>query len=115
MRIAIIGSGISGLTAAHYLQRVHDVTVFEAGPVAGGHTHTADVVVDGRRYAIDTGFIVFNHRHYPRFTALLAELGVVTQPTVMSFSVRSDRSGLEYSSASLKALFAQRRNLLRPE
>ena len=115
MRIAIIGSGISGLTAAHRLHRLHDVTVFDAGPSAGGHTHTADVVIGGRRFAIDTGFIVFNDRHYPRFTELLAELHVRTQPTVMSFSVRSDRSGLEYSSASLNALFAQRRNLVRPE
>jgi len=115
MRIAIIGSGISGLTAAHRLQRLHDVTVFEAGPSAGGHTHTTDVVINRQRFAIDTGFIVFNHRHYPRFTELLAELRVRTQPTVMSFSVRSDRSGLEYSSASLNALFAQRRNLVRPE
>ncbi len=113
-RIAIIGSGISGLTAAWRLGRHHDVTVFEAGPSAGGHTHTAEVHLDGRRYAIDTGFIVFNHRHYPRFTELLADLGVASHPTVMSFSVRSDRSGLEYSSASLNGLFAQRRNLVRP-
>ena len=115
MRIAIIGSGISGLTAAHRLQRRYDVTVFEAGPSAGGHTHTANVVIDKQHLAIDTGFIVFNHRHYPRFTELLAELRVRTQPTVMSFSVRSDRSGVEYSSASVNALFAQRRNLVRPE
>ena len=115
LRIAIIGSGISGLTAAHRLQQHHQVTIFEAGPAAGGHTHTADVTLDGRRYAVDTGFIVFNHRHYPRFTELLADLGVASQPTVMSFSVRSDRSGLEYSSASVNALFAQRRNLVRPQ
>lgn len=114
MRIAIIGAGISGLSAAWHLHRRHDVTVFEAGPTAGGHTHTADVVVDGRRHAIDTGFIVFNHQHYPLFTALLDDLGVASQPTDMSFSVRSDRSGVEYGSASINALFAQRRNLLRP-
>lgn len=115
MRIAVIGAGISGLTAAHYLQGNHDVTVFEAGAVPGGHTHTADVVVSARRFAVDTGFIVFNHQCYPRFTELLTELGVASQPTTMSFSVRSDASGLEYSSASLNALFAQRRNLLRPQ
>jgi len=114
MRIAIIGSGISGLTAAHRLQADHDVTLFEAGDHAGGHTHTVDVEVEGRAYAIDTGFIVFNTLHYPNFTALLAELDVASKPTVMSFSVRSDRSGLEYSSASLNAVFSQRRNLARP-
>jgi predicted NAD/FAD-binding protein len=114
MRIAIIGSGISGLSAAWQLRRRHDVTIFEAGRVAGGHTHTVDVDLDGRRYAIDTGFIVFNHQHYPLFTALLDELGVASQPTDMSFSVRSDRSGIEYGSRSINALFAQRRNVLRP-
>ncbi len=114
MRIAIIGGGISGLSAARQLQRHHDVTLFEAGPVAGGHTHTADVSVAGRHYAIDTGFIVFNQRHYPLFTELLDSLGVASQPTEMSFSVRSDRSGVEYGSASLNALFAQRRNLVQP-
>lgn len=114
MRIAIIGAGISGLTAAHHLQAMHDVTVLEAGGYAGGHTHTVDVVVAGRPYAIDTGFIVYNETHYPLFTALLADLGVATQPTDMSFSVRSDRSGVEYSSASLDGFLAQRRNLARP-
>jgi len=115
LRIAIIGAGISGLTAAHRLQGHHQVTVFEAGDSPGGHTHTADVVLAGRHYAIDTGFIVFNHRHYPRFTELLTDLGVASKPTHMSFSVRSDRSGLEYSSASVNGLFAQRRNLVRPQ
>ncbi len=114
MRIAIIGAGISGLSAAWHLHQHHDVTVFEAGRTAGGHTHTADVLIDGRHYAIDTGFIVFNHQHYPLFTALLDDLGVASQPTDMSFSVRSDRSGVEYGSASLNALFAQRGNLVRP-
>jgi predicted NAD/FAD-binding protein len=114
MRIAVIGAGISGLTAAYRLQHRHDVTVFEAGSHVGGHTNTVDVEAAGRTWSIDTGFIVFNRRHYPHFTALLDELGVASQPTDMSFSVRSDRSGLEYSSASLNALFAQRRNLVRP-
>jgi hypothetical protein len=114
MRLAIIGAGISGLSAAWRLQSHHDVTLFEAGSTPGGHTHTTDVRVAGRRYAIDTGFIVFNQRHYPLFTELLDALGVASQPTEMSFSVRSDRSGVEYGSASLNALFAQRRNLLQP-
>jgi predicted NAD/FAD-binding protein len=114
MRIAVIGSGIAGLTAAYSLHRRHDVTVFEAADYVGGHTRTVDVEVDGRSYAIDTGFIVFNERHYPNFTALLDGLGVSSKPTVMNFSVRSDRSGVEYASASLNAVFAQRRNLLRP-
>ena len=114
MRIAIIGSGIAGLTAAHRLQDRHAVTIFEAGTYAGGHTHTVDVDAGGTPYAIDTGFIVFNHQHYPRFTQLLDELQVPSHPTVMDFSVRSERSGLEYGSRSLNAVFAQRRNLVRP-
>jgi predicted NAD/FAD-binding protein len=115
MRIAVIGAGISGLSAAWHLHSRHDVTIFEAARSAGGHTHTADVVSGGRPYAIDTGFIVFNHRHYPLFTSLLDELGVASKPTSMSFSVRSDRTGLEYGSASIVSLFAQPANVFRPE
>ena len=114
MRIAIIGAGISGLTAALALDRDHDVTVFEAGAWIGGHTHTIDVEVDGRPYAVDTGFIVFNTRHYPRFTELLDALGVASQPTDMSFSVRSDRTGREWNSASASGILAQPLNALRP-
>ncbi len=114
MKIAVIGSGIAGLTAAHYLRRAHDITVFEAGSYAGGHTNTIDVEWQGERHAIDTGFIVFNQRNYPLFTALLEELGVAWQPTSMSFSIRCDRTGLEYNGTSLNTLFAQRTNLLRP-
>jgi len=88
--------------------------VFEANDYIGGHTHTVDVELDGERHAIDTGFIVFNDRTYPRFIALLHELQVATQPTTMSFSVRDDRTGLEYNGHSLNTLFAQRRNLLNP-
>ncbi len=114
MKIAIIGSGISGLVAAYRLHRTHQVTLFEANDYLGGHTNTVDVELDGQRHAIDTGFIVFNDWTYPNFIELLAEIGVASQPTVMSFSVRDDRSGLEYNGHSLNTLFAQRRNLLRP-
>lgn len=114
MRIAIVGTGISGLSVAHALHREHDLTLFEAGDHVGGHTHTHDIEVAGGRYAVDTGFIVYNERTYPHFCKLLAQLGVSTQSSEMSFSVRDERSGLEYCGRSLNALFAQRRNLLRP-
>jgi predicted NAD/FAD-binding protein len=114
MRIAIIGSGIAGNVAAHHLHREHDIAVFEAGGHAGGHTHTHDIDLDGRRYAVDTGFIVFNDRTYPNFIGLLDELGVASQESSMSFSVRDEASGLEYNGTTLNTLFAQRRNLLRP-
>jgi predicted NAD/FAD-binding protein len=114
MRVAIVGAGISGLVVASRLHRDHDVTVFEAGAHAGGHTNTVDVAWEGRHYAIDTGFIVFNDWTYPRFIALLNELGVPFQRSDMSFSLSDERSGLEYNGTSLNSLFAQRRNLLRP-
>jgi len=114
MKIAVIGSGIAGNVAAWYLCREHDITVFEADSHVGGHSHTHDVTHRGRGYAIDTGFIVFNDRTYPHFTALLDELGVETRPTSMSFSSRCERSGIEYNGSSLNGLFAQRRNLFRP-
>lgn len=114
MRIAVIGSGISGMVTAYRLCREHDVTVFEAGAYIGGHTHTVDVHAEGRHYAIDTGFIVHNDWTYPNFVALLAELGVPWQDSDMSFSVRCEKSGLEYNGTSLNSLFAQRLNLVRP-
>ena len=114
MDIAVIGSGISGLTCAHYLSREHRVTVFEAGDRIGGHTATVDVSLGTRRYAVDTGFIVYNDWTYPHFIALLDELGVPSKPTAMGFSVRDEHSGLEYSGSSLNTLFAQRRNLVSP-
>lgn len=114
MKIAIIGSGISGLTAAWLLHERHDITVFEANGYVGGHTHTVDVNLNGERHAIDTGFIVYNDRTYPNFIELLTRLGVDSQPTSMSFSVRCDRTGIEYNGTSLNAMFAQRRNLFRP-
>lgn len=114
MRIAVVGSGISGLSAAYYLSRRHDVTLFEADRRLGGHTATIDVSVNGNSYAIDTGFIVYNDRTYPNFIRLLAELGVSSQPTAMSFSVSCATTGLEYGGSGFDALFAQRRNLLSP-
>ena len=114
-RIAVIGSGIAGLTAAYHLSQQFDVTVFEANPTLGGHTATVDVELDQRTYAIDTGFIVFNDWTYPNFIALMAELGVATQPTDMGFSVKCPRTGFEYAGSSLRSLFAQRRNLLNPK
>lgn len=114
MRIAVIGSGISGLVSAWLLSREHDVTLFEANDYLGGHTHTHDIERAGRRFAVDTGFIVHNPRNYPLLTRLLGELRVPSQPTTMSFSVRNDASGLEYNASTLNALFCQRRNLLSP-
>ncbi len=114
MRIAIVGSGISGLTVAHLLHRDHAITVFEANDYIGGHTHTVDVDLGGERLAVDTGFIVYNERNYPNFTRLLAQLGVSTQPSTMSFSVRLEDPELEYNGSTLRQLFVQPRNLLRP-
>lgn len=114
MKIAVVGGGISGLTAAYILSGAHDVTLFEANDYLGGHTNTIDLSVGARRYAVDTGFIVYNETNYPNFTKMLAILGVASQATSMSFSVRCDRCGLEYNGTSLNRLFAQRRNLFRP-
>ncbi|GAC1304373.1 MAG: FAD-dependent oxidoreductase [Steroidobacteraceae bacterium] len=114
MRIAVIGSGIAGLVAARHLSRANDVTVFEAAGHIGGHTHTVDLEFEGEAYAVDTGFIVYNDWTYPHFVRLLAELDVPWQTSRMSFSVRCERSGLEYNGTSLNTLFAQRRNLVRP-
>lgn len=115
MKIAIIGSGIAGLTSAYLLNRSHDISVFEAGDWIGGHTHTVDVQVAGQRYAVDTGFIVFNDWTYPNFIRLLSQLGVGFKATEMSFSVSDPVSGVEYNGHNLNSLFAQRRNLLSPK
>ena len=114
MKIAIIGTGIAGNVVAHHLYRKHDITLFEANSHVGGHTHTHAVTSNGRPYAVDTGFIVYNDWTYPNFIALLDELGVASQATSMSFAFRCEASGLEYCGSSLNRLFAQRRNLLRP-
>ncbi|MFT7009180.1 MAG: putative NAD/FAD-binding protein [Colwellia sp.] len=113
--IAIIGSGISGLTTAYLLAKKHKVTVFEKSEHIGGHTATVDVEVTGKSYAIDTGFIVFNNKTYPNFLALLDEIGVGKQEAEMSFSVHNTKTKLEYNGHNLDTLFAQRRNLFRPK
>ncbi len=112
MNIALIGSGISGLTCGYLLHRQHTITLFEAADWIGGHTHTVDVTVNGRRHAVDTGFIVFNDWTYPNFIRLLGTLGVSSKATEMSFSVRDPATNLEYNGNTLNSLFAQRRNLL---
>ena len=114
MKVAIIGTGIAGNVAAYELRKEHDITVYEAGPYVGGHTNTVDIQEGSRNIAVDTGFIVFNDRTYPNFIRLLDELGQDSQPSEMSFSVQADSGGLEYCGTSLNAMFAQRRNLLRP-
>ena len=114
MRVAVVGAGIAGIVAAWHLHRAgHDIAVYEAGEHIGGHTHTHDIELGGRAYAVDTGFIVFNDRTYPRFVALLDELHVPSKASAMSFSMRCERTGLEYNGSTLNGLFAQRRNLLR--
>jgi len=112
MKIAIVGTGISGLVAAHHLHRHHEITVYEAARRIGGHTHTV-TVAEPAEVAIDTGFIVFNDRNYPNFEALLAELGVATRPSHMSFSVSDGRGGFEFSGTPW-GLFARPAHLLSP-
>lgn len=110
----MVGTGIAGLVTARALTRGHDVTVYEAADRLGGHSHTIDVPLNGSTFAVDTGFVVFNQRTYPNFTRLLAELGIASEPSVMSFSVKCERTGIEYAGGSLDGLFAQRGNALRP-
>ena len=114
MKIAIIGAGVSGLTAAYRLQPKHEITLYEANDYLGGHANTVEVDWQGERQVIDTGFIVFNDWTYPKFIELLDELQIPSHETSMSFSVRCDAANLEYNGSSLNGLFAQRRNLLRP-
>ena len=117
-RIAVIGSGISGLSVAWTLADEAEVTLFEAGAYFGGHTHTVDLTLPGPQglatHGVDTGFLVFNERTYPRLIALFAQLGVATVATDMSFSVKAPSLDLEWSGSDLNSVFAQRRNLLRP-
>lgn len=113
-RIAVVGSGIAGLASAWFLSNEHAVTLYEANDYLGGHTHTHQLLLDGRKYVVDTGFIVHNPVHYPLLTALFEDLGVTSQPTTMSFSVHHERTGLEYNATTLDGLFCQRRNLYSP-
>lgn len=113
-KIAIIGSGISGLTSAWFLRHDHNVTLFEADARLGGHTNTVDVEHLGKQYAVDTGFIVCNDHTYPNFLRLMKEIGVDTQPAPMGFSVIVDSCNLEYSSRVPGGLLAQPSNLLKP-
>ena len=114
MRIAIVGSGIAGMTAAHLLQDRHEVHLFEADGRPGGHAHTVTVDLPGGPVAADTGFLVYNERTYPLFTRLLADLGVATHASDMSFSLTDLRCGLEWRGTSLSTVFAQRSNVVRP-
>jgi predicted NAD/FAD-binding protein len=114
-RIAVIGSGISGLSAAYYLSRKHEVHVFESDNRLGGHTHTVMVDSASGLLPVDTGFIVHNDRTYPNFCRLLAELGVETQPSDMSFAVTEPGGAFEYSSRGLGGFFAQKSNCLSPD
>ena len=114
MKLAVVGSGISGLVCARLLHEEHDLTLFEAGGHVGGHTITSRIDDGDREHWVDAGFIVYNEVNYPNFVRLLEHLDVDTQPTSMSFSVRDDRAGLEYCGTSINTLFAQRQNLLRP-
>ncbi|MDA3914660.1 FAD-dependent oxidoreductase [Oleiagrimonas sp.] len=113
-RIAVIGSGISGLASAWLLSRSYDVTLYEANGRLGGHTDTHDIQIGDTRYAVDTGFIVYNPKHYPLLCKMFQSLGVEGQPTTMSFAVHNARSGLEYNATSINRLFCQRRNLFSP-
>jgi len=113
-RIAVVGSGIAGLSAAHALAAETRVTLFEAGSHFGGHTNTVDVSLEGKTQGVDTGFLVFNERTYPRLIRLFADLEVSTVPSEMSFSVQVPDTGLEWSGSDLNTVFAQRTNLFKP-
>ena len=114
MKVAIIGSGISGLVCAYLLDRSHDVTVFEASGKPGGHVHTVDTKGKNRSHRVDMGFIVFNEGNYPGFCKLLEQLGVESQTTRMGFSVSDESLGIEYSGESKKGMFGSLRNIVDP-
>lgn len=114
-KIAIVGSGISGLTCGYYLNKDFDITMFEAGKYIGGHTNTIEVDDPKGPLNIDTGFIVFNDWTYPNFIKMLNETGVESQPSDMSFSVKCETTGLEYNGTNTNALFAQRSNIFKPK
>ena len=114
MKIAIVGGGISGLTAAYLLSREHEITLYESNDYIGGHTNTVSIEIGDSRVAVDTGFIVYNQQNYPNFSHILSDLNVSTQPTSMSFSVKLIEPDLEYNGSSLKQLFGQKKNLIKP-
>ena len=114
MRIAVIGSGISGMVSAYLLSQDNDIVLYEANDYIGGHTNTIDVSTGGISYPVDTGFIVFNEKTYPNFIKLMRSLAVAWQPSNMSFSVQCDQTGLVFSPSTLNALFVQRKNIFRP-
>lgn len=113
MRIAIVGTGVSGLVCAHLLQKGHDVTVFESADRPGGHTNTVSVPQPGGDLPVDTGFIVYNERNYPLFSGLLGELGIASRPSDMSFSVIDEQAAVQWRTTSPATVFAQPRNLVR--
>lgn len=114
LKVAVVGSGISGASAAWALDRVHDVTLYEAADRPGGHTATVDIDYDGVPVSVDTGFIVYNTHNYPNLTAMFEHFGVKTHESDMSFSLSLDHGALEWCGDNLASVFAQKRNLLRP-
>jgi len=114
MKLAIIGTGISGMAAAYILSQAHDVTIYEKNDYIGGHSRTVDIKTDQGTIPVDTGFIVFNKRNYPQLTSLFESLEVPVVKSDMSFGVTIADGWLEYSTASLAQCFAQKRNLVRP-
>ncbi len=114
-RIAIIGSGISGIGAAYLLHQKHDITVYEKNDYVGGHARTLNIDYNGEKISVDTGFIVFNHKNYPNLTALFAQLKVPSHKTSMSFGFKAEDGSLEWGAESINAVFAQRRNLISPK
>lgn len=115
MKIAIIGSGISGLASAYFLHKKYDITIFEKNNYIGGHSNTANIIFDRKKIAIDTGFIVFNFRTYPNLKNLFEELGVEIEKSNMSFGIRDFDQNFEYSGNDLAGLFAQKSNIFRPK
>ncbi len=114
MKVAVIGSGISGNTLAYLLNKNHDITLYEKDKRVGGHSHTHEIVINNKKINVDTGFIVFNKETYPLFTSLLDSLGVKYENSNMSFSVFSKENNFEYNGTTLNSLFSQRKNLLNP-
>ena len=115
MKIAIVGSGISGLSSAWLLHKTHDVTLFEKNNYLGGHSNTATIEYDNQTISVDTGFIVFNFRTYPNLKAFFELLGVEILASNMSFGIKNLDNGFEYSGNNLAGLFAQKKNLINPK